>query len=68
MINLKCLVVVGDIGLSSSRVACKPSDTDSLGSGEAEVRIRPVASHTDRHVIHSYFNTSPESPDGRYVV
>lgn len=29
---------------------------------------RPVANLKDRHVIHSYFNTSPESPDGKYVL
>ncbi len=32
------------------------------------VNVRPVTKHTDRHVIHAYFNTSPESPDGRYVL
>ena len=33
------------------------------------VTIRPVApQHPDRHVIHSYFNTCPESPDGNYVL
>lgn len=30
--------------------------------------MQPVATHTNRHVMHSYFNTSPESPDGKYVV
>jgi Tol biopolymer transport system component len=28
----------------------------------------PVSALTDRHVIHAYFNTCPESPDGKYVV
>jgi Tol biopolymer transport system component len=32
------------------------------------VSIQAVASHRDRHVIHAYFNTCPESPDGKYVV
>ncbi len=27
-----------------------------------------VSSLTNRHVIHSYFNTSPESPDGKFVL
>ena len=31
-------------------------------------RIHAVANFGDRHVIHSYFNTSPESPDGKYVL
>jgi hypothetical protein len=29
-----------------------------------EVDVRPVAKATDRHVIHSYYLTCPESPDG----
>lgn len=28
----------------------------------------PVSALADRHVIHSYFNTCPESPDGKLVV
>jgi Tol biopolymer transport system component len=30
--------------------------------------VHPVAPTTNRHVIHSYFNTCPESPDGKYVL
>lgn len=41
---------------------------DPLAMWRSGVTIRPVAPHSDRHVIHSYFNTSPESPDGRFVV
>ena len=29
---------------------------------------RPVAQLSDRHVIHAYFVTCPESPDGKYVL
>src|SRR5215831_7070256 len=29
---------------------------------------RPVSSIRDRHTIHTYFNVSPESPDGRRVL
>lgn len=29
---------------------------------------RPVAPDQDRHSIHAYFNASPESPDGKYVL
>jgi hypothetical protein len=31
------------------------------------VKVAPVSS-SDQHSIHAYFNTSPESPDGRYVL
>ncbi|MGI5868903.1 MAG: biopolymer transporter Tol [Kiritimatiellia bacterium] len=30
--------------------------------------IRPVSTVPNRHSIHTYFNVSPESPDGRYVL
>ncbi|MCA8987493.1 MAG: PD40 domain-containing protein, partial [Planctomycetaceae bacterium] len=43
-------------------------ETDSLAAWRTGVVVKPVASHTDRHVIHSYFNTCPESPDGKHVV
>lgn len=33
-----------------------------------DVRIYPVLADAERHSIHSYFNTSPESPDGRQVL
>lgn len=29
---------------------------------------RPATSHRDRHSVHSYFNTCPESPDGKALV
>ena len=41
---------------------------DDLAPWGSNVRIKPVAAHQGRHVIHSYFNTCPESPDGKHVV
>lgn len=38
-----------------------------LGGWKA-AKVRPLSPQQDRHSIHSYFNTSPESPDGRWVV
>lgn len=29
---------------------------------------RPVSTIPDRHTIHTYFNVSPETMDGRYVL
>lgn len=43
-------------------------DADPLTSWKSGVLVKPVSHHTNRHVIHSYFNTSPESPDGKYVL
>ena len=46
----------------------------SVRAGDPDVDRWSKATHrqaspiTDRHVIHSYFNTSPESADGKYVL
>ena len=32
------------------------------------VRVSAVPSKANQHTIHAYFNTSPESPDGRWVL
>ncbi|MDQ3814279.1 MAG: hypothetical protein M3347_10055, partial [Armatimonadota bacterium] len=42
--------------------------TDPLAPWRTGVKIQPVSPLTDRHVIHAYFNTCPESPDGKYVL
>ena len=41
---------------------------DPLAPWRANVRIGPVSPQEGRHTMHSYFNTCPESPDGRYVL
>lgn len=43
------------------------ADPGPLGVWKAAVKIAPV-SPAEQHSIHSYFNTSPESPDGRWVL
>ena len=47
--------------------AAKAAESPALSAWETGVRVRPVITG-ERHTIHAYFNTSPESPDGRYVV
>lgn len=49
-------------------VHAKDDNTDPLAPWRADVKTRPVSSLTNRHVIHTYFNTCPESPDGKYVL
>lgn len=34
----------------------------------AKASTRPVSAVADRHTIHTYFNVTPESPDGRFVL
>ena len=41
---------------------------DPLAPWRSGVQIKPVAPDQQRHSIHSYFNTSPESPDGKWVL
>ena len=41
---------------------------DPLVPWRSEVKVAPVSSSTNTHVIHSYFNTCPESPDGKWVL
>jgi WD40-like Beta Propeller Repeat len=43
-------------------------ENDSLAPWRGGVRVRPVSTESGRHTIHSYFNTTPESPDGRWVL
>ncbi|MBS1826719.1 MAG: PD40 domain-containing protein [Acidobacteria bacterium] len=40
----------------------------SFAPWTAGVKVGPVTPGAQRHSIHSYFNTSPESPDGRWVL
>ncbi|MBI3465226.1 MAG: hypothetical protein HY000_19545, partial [Planctomycetes bacterium] len=44
------------------------ADNDPLAPWRTGVQVRPVSPGADCHTIHSYFNTCPESPDGRSVL
>src|SRR5690349_1457966 len=44
-----------------------PTPTDPLSAWRTGVKISPVSGE-NHHSIHAYFNTSPESPDGRRVL
>lgn len=54
--------------LSTLSLVPAGADEDPLAAWRAGVKIHPVSPDGERHVIHSYFNTSPESPDGKYVL
>lgn len=43
-------------------------ENDPLVPWRDGVRVRPVSTQPGRHTIHSYFNTTPESPDGRWIL
>ena len=50
--------------LSGAAIAAEPGP---LGAWQNGVSVAPLA-EAERHSIHAYFNTSPESPDGRWVL
>ncbi|MBI1372512.1 MAG: hypothetical protein GC159_07100 [Phycisphaera sp.] len=50
-----------------SRAAAPPAAPSPLTLWKQGVKIAPVSDGA-HHSIHTYFNTSPESPDGRYVL
>ena len=44
------------------------ADDEPLTAWRSGVQLRPVAPQEGRHTVHSYFNTCPESPDGKWVL
>lgn len=60
------LLLLAILGLTlANRV--KAAD-DPLTPWRSGVQVRPVSPGAEYHTIHTYFNTCPESPDGRYVL
>jgi len=43
-------------------------DSDALAAWRSSVKVSAVLGDSECHSIHCYFNTSPESPDGRWVL
>jgi hypothetical protein len=41
---------------------------DPLAPWRGAVRVEPVSPGAERHTLHAYFNTCPESPDGKRVL
>ncbi len=61
-------------GPQPSRAGAGGRDDRTATGGEAlarwreDVEVGPVLGDSECHTIHTYFNTSPESPDGRWVL
>ena len=53
---------------SSVLTARAETKDDPLAAWRSGVKIGVVAPQDGRHTIHSYFNTCPESPDGKFVL
>lgn len=52
---------------SGASPGTKPAD-DALAPWRSGVTVRPASGAKQCHTIHAYFNTSPESPDSRWVL
>src|SRR5205085_2052023 len=48
--------------------ATKSKAPDPLAPWLGSINIHPVSDQASRHNIHSYYVTSPESPDGKWVL
>src|SRR4051812_13584729 len=61
-----CAAVLG--GMLTTGGARAVEADDPLAPWQAGVSIRPVSDRRQRHTIHSYYLTCPESPDGSRVL
>jgi len=64
-LRLLCLALAWSA--TQSALSAEPA-ADPLAAWRSGVRIRVVSPEVERHTMHSYFNTCPESPDGRRVL
>ncbi len=62
---MKLLRLILAIAASGALAVGADSPVEAWKTG---VDLHPVSTTPGRHTIHSYFNTSPESPDGKWVL
>jgi hypothetical protein len=68
MIRIRCAVGLLLLAGIASVTAASDEPGRLPARWAAGARFTPVLGDADRHSIHAYFNTSPESPDGRRVL
>lgn len=56
------------MAFAAANPAWGADDTDPLAAWRSGVKVSEVSPGAERHTIHSYFTTCPESPDGKRVV
>lgn len=61
------LTLLNTAGLGIAQSERRADVKDGLAPWKAGVKVAPVTAG-DHHSIHAYFNTSPESPDGRWIL
>jgi len=74
LVRVRILLVSILIGMPNLALQAQPYLLNSPSIASPELKawqaasVTAVAPSADRHSIHSYFNASPESPDGKYVL
>ena len=63
-----CLLVVCLVAAGSTARAADDAPQSPLAGWQSGVTVSPVLGRVAAHSMHSYFNTSPESPDGKWVL
>ncbi len=64
---MKLPILLGILSVAALPSFSETAD-DPLAAWRSGVKISVVAPQDGRHTIHSYFNTCPESPDGKYAL
>ena len=65
---MKLQILLGLFAFATLHPVVAEAADDPLAAWRSGVTISVVAPKDGRHTIHSYFNTCPESPDGRFVL
>jgi len=65
---MKLQLLPGILFLAATGLTAAEPAGDPLAPWRSGVKISVAAPKEGRHTMHSYFNTCPESPDGRYVL
>jgi len=56
------------VSFAAATLAYGAKSDDPVAPWKRGVKAHPVSDVPNRHSIHTYFNVSPESPDGKYVL
>src|ERR1700730_9509535 len=67
-ITRRQFVSVAGATLAATATSFGARNDDPVAPWKRGVKAHPVSDIPNRHSIHTYFNVSPESPDGRYVL
>src|SRR5262245_21382000 len=65
--TLLLLILAVMLGSAANIALAQANSKDELAPWKADFKVAPVSAN-DHHSIHAYFNTSPESPDGRWIL